>query len=257
MEVLLGLGLEVVGTLASACGALLAHRAEADPRLLAAATVLIAGVSSACELLAMEFAPLVVLAPLGSLTVVWSVLLGTRRAARAVRQRELRAAAAVCFGCLVCTTALVLGKSRRLPEEPHTRRVFYATVLGSALTFILIRSSGSARPAWRGFAPGCVAAFTQTCAKAAEAHLALGRDFAAAVFACCALVFGFAQLSLLLGAYADFPPHRVNPAYFGALVVCTAFVGASAFAELQGLSAAALAAAAAGVVLVVLGVALP
>ena len=243
MDALAGALLAACGTLATALGNHLVHRAHGKKsqrglHLLVAGNVLITVVGTAFGLAAFAFAPQSLVAPLGGLTIVWNALLATLPYFGGARlsNRDIWSTAACLVGCV---TLVAFGPRREpVPVDPLTvfsqysfAVLFFASLLGAlALDGVADFNSVSKdlRRLCLGSVGGIVGGLSNVFAKSAVVSGGAHNRTETIILVLAGLC-SLLQLLALNRALARYPPFAIVPVYQVSLLIAATVSGIISF----------------------------
>lgn len=233
-----GIALACVGTLSSAIGMHFIRRGEetGDVKRTAFGNLMIVVVGSLLEVTALGFTPESTIAPLGGLTIPFTVCIV------AVTERKCPSARVVVGAlCVVagCAAVVAVGPPMRKihPEELKVGLAFATGVAYcSAVLVFGIADFMRDHPAGAGLVAGVVGGFSNTMSKAGVEAGAL-KHKSVALFTASALMFAGIQIALLNVALKSFPPMSVNPTYMVTLMLSVVLLGAETYDEFRDIDA--------------------
>ena len=208
-----GVALVCAGTLASAAGTRLIAR-----RRPIVGTLLIVGVGSTAQVLSYDYISESTSAAMGGMVTFWTVVLA-KRAGERVHRRTWCAVGLVVAG----SAAVVVSAPLLHPPTQFPLFTFYVGALACAVMLMRPLAAGGGR----GIAPGRVAGFTDTCAKA----FVFADGPARAFWGIAALVFASVQMVLLHAALRKHGERAVNPTYMLCVMVSVVVVGYISYGE--------------------------
>lgn len=223
----IGIALMGVGTLSSAFGSFMIRRPEWALRMLG--NVFIIAIGTTCNIIALEFTPESVLAPMGSLVVFWTHLISPFVEPHHKHTRNWRGTGLVVAGC-----ALVILVAPPMESVDPGNPVLDLCFFVGCIYAILVLSFGThVHSIWLdGIKPGLMSGLTNTLAKAYVEALDHKHPFST-FYGLAALLFAAVQLSLLNVALQRDSPIRVNAIYMLTSMLAAIFVGGITFAEFQ------------------------
>lgn len=243
----IGIALMALGTLSSALGSFMIRRPEWRWKFMGNVCIIVIG--STCSVVAYEFTPESVVAPMGSLVVFWTSVLSLWLERSRPTRHTWRATFFVVAGC-----SLVIAAAPPMEAvdagNPVLELCFF---MGCIYAVLVLSFFYDVHSIWvDGMKPGLMSGFTNTLAKAYVEALARRHPFTA-FYGLAALLFAAVQISMLNVALLRSAPIRVNAIYMLTSMLSAILVGGISFAEFQHSTLAHAAVFTAGVTMSGLG----